>query len=79
MDYPLASCHKEPGFKTAGGYLCETRILLLALSLYMFSLFLEKINAELLWNMGQIGQYFDINVVKKNRSLKLIRKILKQN
>ncbi len=35
VDYPFASRHKGPGFKTPGGYLCETRILLLALSLYI--------------------------------------------
>jgi hypothetical protein len=34
VDYPLASRHKGPGFKSPGGYLCETGILLLALSLY---------------------------------------------
>jgi hypothetical protein len=28
--YPFASRHKGPGFKTPGGYLCETGILLLA-------------------------------------------------
>jgi hypothetical protein len=35
VDYPFASCHEGPGFKTPGGYLCETRILLLALSGYI--------------------------------------------
>jgi hypothetical protein len=35
VDYPFASHHKEPGFKTPGGDLCETRILLLALSCYI--------------------------------------------
>ncbi len=35
VDYRLASCHEGPGFKTRGGYLCETRILLLALSRYI--------------------------------------------
>ncbi len=35
VDYPFASRHKGPGFKTPGGYLCETGILLLALSRYM--------------------------------------------
>ncbi len=34
VDYPFASCHKCPGFKYPGGYLCETGILLLALSRY---------------------------------------------
>ncbi len=34
VDYPFASCHKGPGFKSPGGYLCGTRILLLALSRY---------------------------------------------
>jgi hypothetical protein len=33
--YPFASGHKGPGFKSPGGYLCETRILLLALSCYI--------------------------------------------
>jgi hypothetical protein len=32
MDYLFASCHKGPRFKSPGGYLCETGILLLALS-----------------------------------------------
>ncbi len=36
VDYPFAYCHEGPGFKTPGGYLCETGILLLALSLYIF-------------------------------------------
>jgi hypothetical protein len=31
VDYPFTSCHKGPGFKSPGGYLCETGILLLAL------------------------------------------------
>jgi hypothetical protein len=35
VDYPFASHHKGPGFKSPGGYLCETRILLLALSRYI--------------------------------------------
>jgi hypothetical protein len=35
VDYPFASCHKGPGFKSPGGYLCETGILLLALSRYI--------------------------------------------
>ncbi len=34
MDYPFASCHKGPEFKYPGGYLCNTGILLLALSRY---------------------------------------------
>jgi hypothetical protein len=34
VDYPFASRHKGPGFKSPGGYLCETGILLLALSRY---------------------------------------------
>jgi hypothetical protein len=34
VDYPFASCHKGPGFNSPGGYLCETGILLLALSRY---------------------------------------------
>ncbi len=34
VDYPFASHHKGPGFKSPGGYFRETRILLLALSLY---------------------------------------------
>ncbi len=35
MDYPFASRHKGPQFKSPGGYLCETGILLLALSRYI--------------------------------------------
>jgi hypothetical protein len=35
VDYLFASRHKGPGFKSLGGYLCETRILLLALSHYI--------------------------------------------
>jgi hypothetical protein len=34
VDYPFASRHKGPGFKTPRGDLCETGILLLALSRY---------------------------------------------
>jgi hypothetical protein len=34
VDYPFASRHKGPGFKSPGGYLCETWIPLLALSRY---------------------------------------------
>ncbi len=34
-DYPFASRHKGPRFKSPGGYLCETGILLLALSRYI--------------------------------------------
>jgi hypothetical protein len=34
VDYPFASHHEEPGFNSHRGYLCETRILLLALSRY---------------------------------------------
>jgi hypothetical protein len=34
VDYPLASRHKGPGFKSPGGSLCETGILLLVLSHY---------------------------------------------
>ncbi len=34
VDYPFASHHKGPGFKSPKGYLCETGILLLALSRY---------------------------------------------
>ncbi len=34
VDYPFASHHKGPGFKSPMGYLCETGILLLALSCY---------------------------------------------
>ncbi len=32
VDYPFASSHKGPGFKSPGGYFCETGILLLVLS-----------------------------------------------
>ncbi len=35
VDYLFASCHKGPRFKSQGGYLCETGILLLALSRYI--------------------------------------------
>ncbi len=35
VDYLVASCHKGPRFKSSGGYLCETKILLLALSSYI--------------------------------------------
>ncbi len=35
VDYPFASRHKGPGFKSPGGYLCETGILLLAVSRYI--------------------------------------------
>jgi hypothetical protein len=35
VDYPFASRHKGPGLKSLRGYLCETRILLLALSRYI--------------------------------------------
>jgi hypothetical protein len=35
VDYLFASCHKGPRFKCPGGYLCETGILLLALSRYI--------------------------------------------
>ncbi len=35
VDYLFASCHKGPRFKSLGGYLCETGILLLALSRYI--------------------------------------------
>jgi hypothetical protein len=34
VDYPFASRHKGPGFKSPQGYLRETGILLLALSRY---------------------------------------------
>jgi hypothetical protein len=34
VDYPLASYHKGPRFKSPAEYLCETGILLLALSCY---------------------------------------------
>ncbi len=35
MDYLFPSRHKGPRFKSPGGYLCETGILLLALSRYI--------------------------------------------
>jgi hypothetical protein len=35
VDYPFASRHKGPGFKTPGGYLCGTRILQLVLTCYI--------------------------------------------
>ncbi len=34
VDYRFTSCHKGPRFKSPKGYLCETGILLLALSSY---------------------------------------------
>ncbi len=34
VDYLFASCNKVPRFKSLGGYLCETGILLLAMSRY---------------------------------------------
>jgi hypothetical protein len=34
VDYPFASCHEGPRFKSPRGYLCETGILMLALSRY---------------------------------------------
>ncbi len=37
VDYPFASRHKELGFKTPGGDLCEPGILLLALSHYTYN------------------------------------------
>ncbi len=42
VDYPFAYCHKGPGFKSPGGYLCETWILLLALSCYSLVKLKEK-------------------------------------
>ncbi len=38
VDYPFAFRHKGPGFKSPGGYLCETGILLLALSRYTWDI-----------------------------------------
>ncbi len=38
VDYLFASPHKGPRFKSPGGYLCETGILLLALSRYTYSI-----------------------------------------
>jgi hypothetical protein len=35
VDYLFASCHKGHGFKSLGGYLCETGIPLLALTRYI--------------------------------------------
>jgi hypothetical protein len=37
VDYLFASRHKGPRFKSPAGYLCETGILLLALSRYMYN------------------------------------------
>jgi hypothetical protein len=34
VDYLFASCHKGLRFKSPGGYLCETGILMLAMSHY---------------------------------------------
>ncbi len=35
VDYPFPSRHEGPGFKSLGGYLCETGIVLLALSCFV--------------------------------------------
>ncbi len=35
VDYPFASHHKVLGFKSPGGYLCETEILLLVMACYI--------------------------------------------
>ncbi len=42
VDYPFASRHKGPGFKSPGGYLCETRIFLLVLSYFSTLVFFFK-------------------------------------
>ncbi len=44
VDYLFASCHKGPGFKSPGGCLCETGILLIALSRYTTLFFLSWLN-----------------------------------
>ncbi len=42
ISYLIASCHKGPGFKSPGGYFCETGILLLALSRYRIKFIAKK-------------------------------------
>jgi hypothetical protein len=52
LDYPFASCHKGPGFKSPGGYLFGTGILLLPMSryiyIYLFQLHLETIRNKII-------------------------------
>jgi hypothetical protein len=47
VDYLFASRHKGPRFKSPGGYLCETRILLLELSCYNTSFSRTQISATI--------------------------------
>jgi hypothetical protein len=47
VDYLFAFRHKRPRFKSPGGYLCETGILLLAMSRYIFMETAMKINMEI--------------------------------
>ncbi len=44
VDYLFASRHKGPRLKSPGGYLCETGILLLALSRYKRPIFTEDLS-----------------------------------
>ncbi len=58
VDYLFASRHKGPGFKAPGGYLCETRILLLALSRY--KVFLRLRNPRLyIWGVKKVLSFSD--------------------
>ncbi len=61
VDYPFASRHKGPGFKSPGGYLCGTGILLLAMSCYKSIILhlgvccpgVESMVGERLWVAGE--------------------------
>jgi hypothetical protein len=44
VDYRFASRHKGPRFKSPGGYLCETGILLLAMSRYRHNILKHMLN-----------------------------------
>jgi hypothetical protein len=60
VDYPFASCHKGPEFKSPGGYFCENGILLLLLSHYslLFFLYLDVILPHLTYH---------INIINRNK------------
>ncbi len=49
VDYLFASRHKGPRFKSPGGYLCETRILLLAFSRYIGAPLVIDHHCGLVW------------------------------
>ncbi len=55
---PFASRHEGPGFKSPGGYLCETGILLLVLSRYRCKIipFLEQLQygADVCWSSATV-------------------------